>query len=305
MEAESEALLQTNLVSLSRGSNGVFVLSLNSPEENPENRWTLAMCIDVHKAFDKIEEQLENDERGTPAALLTVSKSPKFFSNGIDPSWLKSDPPQQDLLQWNDLTMSAFARPILLPIPTVCSINGHAFGAGMMFAIAHDYLLQRQDRGYQCAIEIAIGIRTPPPELSLFRHCMSAGAFHETVLHARRWTGDDAKAAGFVHQSLPLEKLQAAAMEVAATQAKQLGGRRHVMKHYKDHLKGFVAEEILAYTFSKGTSSSDRPLPPGLQKHVTSLFQDKASFTWARAHCGMGSPLAAAKISDVGLLSSL
>ena len=65
---------------------------------------------------------------------------------------------------------SAFARPILLPIPTVCSINGHAFGAGMMFAIAHDYLLQRQDRGYQCAIEIAIGIRTPPPELSLFRH---------------------------------------------------------------------------------------------------------------------------------------
>ena len=66
---EAGALLQTNLVSLSRGSNGVFVLSLNAPEENPENRWTLAMCIDVHKAFDKIEEQLENDERGTPAAL--------------------------------------------------------------------------------------------------------------------------------------------------------------------------------------------------------------------------------------------
>ena len=40
----------------------------------------------------------------------------------------------------------------------------------MMFAIAHDYRLQRQERGYQCAIEIAIGIRTPAPELSLFRH---------------------------------------------------------------------------------------------------------------------------------------
>ena len=33
---------------------------------------------------------------------------------------------------------------------------------------------------------------------------MSASAFHETVLHARRWTGDDAKAAGIVQESLPV-----------------------------------------------------------------------------------------------------
>ena len=37
-----------------------------------------------------------------------------------------------------------------------------------------------------------------------FAISMSAGAFQETVLHARRWTGDDAKAAGIVQQSLPV-----------------------------------------------------------------------------------------------------
>jgi hypothetical protein len=35
-----------------------------------------------------------------------------------------------ELAEWNDLTMPAFARPLLLPIPTVCCIGGHAFGAG-------------------------------------------------------------------------------------------------------------------------------------------------------------------------------
>ena len=44
--------------------------------------------------------------------------------------------------------MSAFFRPLQLPIPTVAAINGHAFGAGMMFAVAHDYRLQREDRGF-------------------------------------------------------------------------------------------------------------------------------------------------------------
>ena len=40
--------------------------------------------------------------------------------------------------------------------------------------------------------------------MNRFAISMSAGAFHETVLHARRWTGDDAKAAGIVQQSLPV-----------------------------------------------------------------------------------------------------
>ena len=55
-------------------------MSLNATEVNKENRWTLDFTIAVHKAFDAIEDQLEKDNEGTPAALLTISQSPKFFS---------------------------------------------------------------------------------------------------------------------------------------------------------------------------------------------------------------------------------
>ena len=61
---------QFNNVTLTRNiETGVFVLSLNSPTQNSENRWTLAMCKAVHAAFDILEEELEKDEPGTNAAL--------------------------------------------------------------------------------------------------------------------------------------------------------------------------------------------------------------------------------------------
>ena len=60
-----------------------------------------------------------------------------------------------------------------------------------MFAIAHDYRLQRQERGYQCAIEIAIGIRTPAPELTLFRHWYLRISSIESCFIAHEMTGAD------------------------------------------------------------------------------------------------------------------
>jgi len=54
--------------------------------------------------------------------------------------------PHQELGDWNDVTMPAFARPIILPIPTVCCMGGHSFGAGLMHALGHDYRTQNDSR---------------------------------------------------------------------------------------------------------------------------------------------------------------
>lgn len=37
------------------------------------------------------------------------------------------------------------ARILTFPIPTVCAINGHAFGAGFYMALCHDYRVMRND----------------------------------------------------------------------------------------------------------------------------------------------------------------
>lgn len=270
-----------NQVSLGRTASGVFVLSMNAVlDTNPENRWTLPFCIAIHKAFDVIEQTLKEDAPGTPAALLTISESPKFFSNGIDTTYITNKPKDIDINQWNDLTMSAFARPILLTIPTICAVNGHAFGAGFMFALGHDYRLQREERGYMCAPEILIGIPTPPPELTLFRHDMPTNSFHEAMLTGKRWSGLEAEKAGIVHQVIPGEKLLAAALKKSEELAK-LGANRRVMKYYKHHLKGYVAEEILHYLFPGGKHSSNKDLPAGLQQHVEDIVMKPSKPYWS------------------------
>ena len=102
----------TKEVSLRReDDSGVFVLSLNAPGGiNPENRWLLSFCRAVHEAFDALETELASDGPRKPAALLTVSESTKFFSNGIDPNAYKTMT-FDETRQLNDLCMSAFARP--------------------------------------------------------------------------------------------------------------------------------------------------------------------------------------------------
>ena len=274
-----------NEILLGRTDGGVFVMSMAASPTNKENRWTLEFSKAVHKAFDCIEDTLAADPPGTPASLLTISESEKFYSNGIDPAWNNKMAGTDELAQWNDLTMTSFARPILLPIPTVTAINGHAFGAGMMHALGHDHRLQKKERGYQCAIEVQIGIKTPSPELTLFRHSMSASAFYETCVLGKRWSGDEAEKAGIVSKSLPGAELLPEALKTA-TELAQLGKNRDTMRYYKMETKGFVAEEILNWEFANGKAKSVQKLPKGLHAHLDNLVNGKEKTTqrWAQRY---------------------
>ena len=49
-----------------------------------ENRWNTTFVKEFAKALDEIEK----DEG--PGALITSSKDPKFFSNGLDLEWMQA-----------------------------------------------------------------------------------------------------------------------------------------------------------------------------------------------------------------------
>ncbi len=187
----------------------VFVLSMN----DDENRWNTTFTRAFAAAIDEVEAS------EGPAALVTVSNHPKFFSNGLDLDWVMgSDPDHRgaDRDVFGEEFMTLMGRIITLPLPTIAAVNGHGFGAGFMVALCHDVRLMREDRGYLCANEVEIGITIPSTELALFRHKVGAAAFHETVMLARRWTGPAAEAAGFVEAAVGLDELHDRAMTRAA-----------------------------------------------------------------------------------------
>jgi enoyl-CoA hydratase/carnithine racemase len=177
----------------------IFTLTMN----DGENRWNTTFVREFGQALDEVEAS------EGPAALVTRSASEKFFSNGLDLDWLSAQGEHRggDRTVFGDEFMKLMSRLITLPVPSVCAINGHAFGAGFMAALCHDVRIMRSDRGFLCANEMQLGLRIPTPELALFKHKLSANAFFETVQLARRWTGEDALAAGVVQQTADLESL--------------------------------------------------------------------------------------------------
>lgn len=50
-----------------------------------------------------------------------------------------------------------------LPFPTIAAMNGHAYAAGFMFAMAHDLRVLREDLGDCCVSEINLGMSIPKP----------------------------------------------------------------------------------------------------------------------------------------------
>jgi enoyl-CoA hydratase/carnithine racemase len=133
--------------------------------------------------------------------------------------------------------MYLMGRFITLPIPTVCAINGHSFGAGFMFALSHDVRIMREDRGFLCANEMQLGLPIPRPELALFKHKIPANAFFETVQLSKRWTGSDALEAGIVQEVSSFEKLPEVAL-IKAQELAPLANNRKNFGHQKEMLYG-------------------------------------------------------------------
>ena len=208
----------------------VFLLRMNAGE----NRWNTTFVRAFSKALDEVEASTG------PAALVTASSDPKFFSNGLDLEWRQSTDLNHaggDRSVFGPEFMSLAARLITFPVPTVCAINGHAFGAGFMIALCHDVRMMRADRGFVCANELDIGMAIPQPELALFKHKLPTNVFFETVQLARRWGGQAALDAGIVQAVAELEALQPQAMAKAAELAR-LGTNREIYAWMKELIYG-------------------------------------------------------------------
>jgi enoyl-CoA hydratase/carnithine racemase len=123
--------------------DGVYVLQLGGDE----NLFTLEWIQQVHAHLDEVA--------GSPAPLVTTAAG-KFYSNGLDLEWVLSH--GNELPGYVARVQELLARVLTFPVPTAAAISGHAFGAGAMLAMAHDWRLMRGDRGYVCFPEVDIKI---------------------------------------------------------------------------------------------------------------------------------------------------
>ena len=151
-----------------------------------ENRFSPDWLQAVHSFLDGVE-----------GALVTTGGG-KFYSNGLDLEWLMAHGDQAS--RYVADVQELFARVLTLPIPTVAAVNGHAFGAGAMLAMAHDFRVMRADRGYFCFPEADINIPFTPGMAALIQGKLTPAAAIASMTTGRRFGGADALTFGLVDE---------------------------------------------------------------------------------------------------------
>jgi len=194
------------LVDLRRNGD-VFVLTMRAGE----NRFNRASVNALNEALDTVEAS------SGPAALVTVGEE-KFFSNGLDLTWMSGDGRDEGSRFVGDV-MRLLGRVLLLPVPTVAAVNGHAFAAGGMLALAHDFRIMRADRGFFCLPEIDIQFPLAPGMTALIACRLSPLVFRDTILTGARIGGTDAQALGIVDEAVAADEVLPRAIARAAALA--------------------------------------------------------------------------------------
>lgn len=180
--------------------------------------WTIDLGADENRFsprwLDELDHILDEVTTSTEPAAVVTSGAGKFYSNGLDLDWVGEHPGEFESYVLR--VQGLLARVLALPVPTVAAVNGHAFGGGAMLAMAHDYRVMRNDRGFLCFPEVDINIPFTPGMAALIMAKVSPRAAVDAMTTGRRYGGGDAHAAGLVDAVASIDELAGHAAESVA-----------------------------------------------------------------------------------------
>ncbi len=186
----------------------VFILTMRGGE----NCFNPSFTGEMTQALDQVERSTG------PAALVSVGGEEKFYSNGLDLNWLMGE----GIKEWKNFipeVLKFLGRIMAFPVPTVAAVNGHAFAAGAMLALAHDYRVMRADRGFFGLPEVDIKIPLALGMTALIRSKLTPAVLRDAILSGKRIGGMEAKELGIVDEAVPVDEVLPRAVARAAALA--------------------------------------------------------------------------------------
>ncbi len=150
---------------------------------NGANRQNLVFVEEMNQCLNEIEADKDI------YALVVTSTDEKNFCQGIDIEWLMGKMNENDLGSIKAFLHGIngiFKRLLLMPLPVIAAINGHAFGNGAMLACTCDFRFMKKDKGFFCFPEVDISIPFLPGMIEFVRKAVPEYKFNEMILSGKR-----------------------------------------------------------------------------------------------------------------------
>jgi enoyl-CoA hydratase/carnithine racemase len=126
--------------------------------------------------------------------MVLTSSDEKNFSQGVDTEWLKQRFAEQDFESIKIFMYgmnTVFKRLLLMPLPVIAAINGHAFGNGAILSCACDFRFMRKDKGFFCFPEVDVNIPFLPGMMAFVSKAIPEYLFNDMLLSGRRLTATE------------------------------------------------------------------------------------------------------------------
>lgn len=208
----------------------VFVLRLDAGE----NRFGAEALAAWNQALDQVEKT------DGPKALVTTGTG-KFYSNGLDLEYMSSDGVEAGA--YLKSVLAVIGRVLTFPAITVAAINGHAFGAGALIALAHDTRVMRADRGYFCMPEVDMHVPLHPGMTATLKARLPIQTAHDVLVTGTRFGAELASQKGIVDHVAAEADVVPRAVELAAAMASKA---HPVLGRLKRDLHAPVLEALVA-----------------------------------------------------------
>ena len=215
-----------------RKEGGLHLVTMNNGQNT--------ICPDWQRRMLEILDSVESD-CGQGASLVLTGVD-KFFCNGLNLERLMTLSPEEMELFGRRMA-EIHSRFLILPCPTVAAMNGHAFAGGAFLALSCDYRLMREDRGWFSVSEVDVGVPVPPAMMGILRGKLPSGTARDALLTGKRYTAEEAVAAGIADGKASVDEL----LEQAKALASQLGSKEPgIFKTLKQTWFGPMAEALVA-----------------------------------------------------------
>lgn len=188
---------------------------------NGANKQDLVFAKRMLECFDEIIEDKDI------CSIILTSSDEKNFSQGINVEWLGQKMAEKDFDTIKEFMFDmseVFKRILLMPVPVIAAINGHAFGNGAMLASTCDFRFMKNDRGFFCFPEVDVSIPFTPGMIAFVRKAIPEYKFNELILSGKRVGAKELEDSHVILKACENnEELQKDALAYAKTYTKKRG----------------------------------------------------------------------------------
>ena len=157
---------------------------------------------------------LDELERDSEVSSVVVTGVDRHWSTGLDLHEV-ADMSERELASFMCSVDLLLGRILTLPLVTIAALNGHAYAAGALLALAHDVRVMREDKGFFCLPSVDVGIPFSAGMSALIVAKVPQPIAHDLVVSCRRIGGAEAERTGVVNHSYPEAEVLPMARDIA------------------------------------------------------------------------------------------